>query len=215
MKKTLFYTLSLCVLAGVVSLGYVSTRYMAQKIEMDERSNLLVRAKTVAAIIETSDIKALSGTSTDTTKLEYIETKSVLEKVHKVNLDTRFVYILGLRDDGMYFIADAEPSTSKDFSAPGDAYDDALESDIANFRDAVSYTKGPYTDAWGNWFSAYAPIISADGATIGMLALDIESEKLLLRISIVKQATIMVFSLLFLSVLVVLVLVRDSFILKK
>jgi sensor histidine kinase regulating citrate/malate metabolism len=215
MKKHLFYTLSLIILTGLFLLGFAATNFMAEKIEMDERANLLVRAKTVAAIIDKDAIRALNGTSTDQTKPEYAVIKRTLESVHKVNTDTRFVYIFGLRNEEMYFIADAEPSSSKDFSAPGDPYEDALASDITNYKEAAPYTKGPYTDAWGDWFSAYAPIIDNNGSTIGMLGLDIQSEKLLLRISIVKQATVIVFSLLFLSVLVVLALIRDSFIIKK
>jgi hypothetical protein len=183
---------------------------MAQKIEADERSNLLLRAETIAALIDTETLSSLQGSSTDIGTSPHDSIKKSLEKVHSINTDTRFVYILGQKENRQFFYADAESVESPDYSAPGDLYDDALPEDIQYYSDKAAYTKGPYTDAWGNWFSAFAPITSPDGTMLGQLGMDIESEKLLLRITIVKQATIIIFTLLFLSVLVVLILLRDD-----
>jgi sensor histidine kinase regulating citrate/malate metabolism len=211
-KNTFLLYIEILLLAGVVVSGYFATNYMAEKIETDERSNLLLRAQTVASIIDTQSLATLKGTSTDSSLLEHSKLKQALEKVHAVNKDTRFVYILGQRDNSQFFYVDAEPAVSKDYSAPGEIYTDALASDKQNYIEKIAYTKGPYTDAWGNWFSAFAPITESDGTMLGQLVMDIDSEKLLLRITIVKQATIIIFTLIFLSVLVVGFLVRDSII---
>lgn len=209
-KNTLLLTLGALLLLLVTISGFWATDYMTRKIETDERSNLLLRAQTVAALIDTQALSELKGTSSDALSPSYAKIKDSLESVRDINTDARFVYILGQRDGKQFFQVDAENPESKDFSAPGDAYDDARPADIANYLEKVPYTKGPYTDAWGSWFSAFAPITSSDGTMLGELTMDIHSDKLLLRIAIVKQATIIIFGLLFLSVLVVLILLHDN-----
>ena len=209
-KNTLLLSVGILLLLVVATSGYFATNYMAQKIEADERSNLLLRAETIAALIDVNDLSTLTGSSSDTGTTAHNNIKMALESVRAINTDTRFVYILGQRGDSQFFYADAEPTESSDYSLPGDPYADALPADIANYKEKIPYTKGPYTDAWGNWFSAFAPITAPDGTMLGQLGMDIESEKLLLRITIVKQATIIIFTLLFLSVLVVLILLRDE-----
>ena len=209
-KNKLLLSVGTLLLLGVAISGYFATNYMAKKIEADERSNLLLRAETIAALINKNDLSSLAGSSTDVGTLAHDNIKKALESVRNINTDTRFVYILGQSDGSQFFYADAESVISPDYSLPGDPYEYGTPIDIENYSSKVPYTKGPYTDAWGNWFSAFAPITAPDGTMLGQLGMDIESEKLLLRITIVKQATIIIFTLLFLSVLVVLILLRDQ-----
>ena len=208
-KKNIINAVGASVLLLVVLGGFFATGYMTKKIEDDERSNLLLRAQMIAVLIDTNALSRLSGTTSDMITPEYGAIKSALERVHALNTDSRFVYISGLRDDNQFFYVDAENPSSPDFSPAGQIYPEATQIDKENFSQKIPYTKGPYTDSYGTWFTAYAPIMSADGV-IREIGIDIDANKLLLRIAIVRQATIIIFSLIFLALLSVFVLVRKS-----
>ena len=197
------------VLIGIVVSGFMATKYMTKKIEQDERSSLLLRATMVAALIDTDKLNSLHGTETDMTTPEYLNIKRALEKANAINTDTRFVYIIGQKDGVQKFYVDAEASSSPDFSPAGQIYSDATASDMANVESHIAYSKGPYTDNWGTWFTAYAPAASVNGTDFE-IGMDVAAEKILLRMSIVREATIIIFSLIFLALLAVFVLLRAS-----
>ncbi|MEI8313115.1 MAG: CHASE domain-containing protein, partial [Verrucomicrobiota bacterium] len=50
------------------------------------------------------------------------------------------------------------PATSKDYSPPGQVYDEAVEGIHRTFTTRTEIVEGPYTDRWGNWVSALVPI---------------------------------------------------------
>ncbi len=201
--------LGILILTSVVVFGYFATDYMTTKVEQDERSNLLLRAQIVADLLDRDDLAKIHGTSTDMVTPEYARLKSRLIDVHIHNTDTRFVYIIKQENGKQYFTVDAEDPASPDFSPSGQEYTDATSEDKINYEQKVAYTKGPYIDAWGHWFTAYAPILGSDGMVYGNVGMDIQADKVLLRIEIVRDATIMIFSLIFLSVFVIILLSRE------
>lgn len=212
MKKTSrekITIVGMMILLLIVVSGFFATIYMTKKIEADERSSLLLRAHMVATMLDTDKLSSLKGQESDLTKPEYTYIKSSLERVRDLNTDSRFVYIIGQRESKQFFYVDAEDASSPDSSPPGQSYDEATSEDIANIKSETAFTKGPYTDRWGTWFTAYAPIIGSDGV-LRAVGVDIEADRLLLRISIVRQATIIIFSLIFLSALSVLLLLRNT-----
>ena len=210
-KKNIITTIGFIILVAITILGFFATKYMVTKIEQDEISNLLIRSSTVASLIDYEKLSLLTGTESDVQNKYYLSIKKDLEDVHSINTDVRFVYILGQKNREQFFYVDAEPPESPDFSYPGQKYLDATENDKNKYDNSVSYTKGPYTDSWGTWFTAFSPIKDESGKILGMVGMDIYADRLLLRISIVGQATVVIFSLLFLAVLVVVILLRDNF----
>ncbi len=194
----------------VVVLGIWSTWYLGKKVELDERNGLLLRTQTIAAMIEQSDLKALSGTEADLENPSYQRIKTIMERVHTINKDTRFVYIMGLRDDQQFFYVDSENPNSEGYSYPGQPYPDAEASDIENHARGIAYTNGPYTDAWGRWFSAYAPVVDENGVVLGLVGMDIEAKNLLLRITIVREATAIIAGLVFLCALTLILFGKKS-----
>jgi hypothetical protein len=122
---------------------------------------------------------------------------------------------MGLNGDTQFFYVDSEDPSSPDYSHPGQVYPDADELDILNHKKGIAYTKGPYTDSWGSWFSATAPILSKDGTVLAMVGMDIKSEDVLLRIAIVKKATMIIGGLVFLSLLLLILFAENSLKQKK
>jgi sensor histidine kinase regulating citrate/malate metabolism len=208
--KNYFAIMSGILLAIILVLGVWSTWYLGKKVEMDERNSLLLRTQTIAAMIEHSDLKELRGDTSDLAHPAYIKLKKIMERVHSINKDTRFVYIMGIRDNQQFFYVDSENPNSPDYSYPGQIYTDASVEDIENHLNGITYTKGPYTDAWGRWFTAYAPVLDENNAVLGLVGMDIEAEHLLLRISIVRKATAIISGLVFLCALTLILLGKKS-----
>ncbi|MEI6260248.1 MAG: CHASE domain-containing protein, partial [Deltaproteobacteria bacterium] len=71
----------------------------------------------------------------------------------------RFIYLIGRKTDGaLFFFIDSEPAGSRDYSPPGQIYDEAPESYRRVFVTQNATTEGPYTDRWGTWVLALTPI---------------------------------------------------------
>lgn len=208
--KNYFSILSVLLLIIIVGLGTWSTWYLGQKVELDERNGLLLRAQTIAGMLEADDIKTLAGDETDLENPTYQKLKATMVRVHEINKDTRFVYIMGLKNDQQFFYVDSEDPSSEDYSYPGQPYDDALETDIYNHQNGIAYTNGPYTDAWGRWFSAYAPVFDENHTVVGLVGMDIEARQLLLRIKIVREGTIIISLLVFLTTIVLILFGKKS-----
>lgn len=198
------------ILTVVFIFGVYGTIYITKKIERDERKNLLLRADTIASLIDRDSILKLKGDESDIESDYYKVLKQQMTTVHDINVDTRFVYLMGLKDSKQFFFVDSENSSSKDYSPPGQVYPDSQEKDIYNHRYGIAYTKGPYVDQWGKWFSAYAPVFGSNKEVIALVGMDIDAEKLLLRIAIVRNTAIFLFGLIFASLLSVFLLTKES-----
>jgi signal transduction histidine kinase len=158
-------------------VGASATVFVARQTEVRERELLLTRAETIAAGIHDDLISSLTGTPSDLGADEYLDLKSQLSRVRSANPDAHFVYVMGFRDNKLFFYADSEPEESEDISLPGDFYDDASEFKITNAYKGSLFTEGPYTDVWGTWVSGYAPIIHHEtGQLVATLGIDISAE---------------------------------------
>lgn len=138
--------------------GIFSTLWAAHYADNFLRRSLVARAQTIAAGVNDDLLKRLSGTTADLYTDDYQDLKKGMINIQKVNSDSHFVYIMGVRDGQLFFYADSEPADSADYSAPGDIYADASEFKIKNILNGLAFTEGPYKDAWGNWVSGYAPV---------------------------------------------------------
>ena len=200
-KPPLFFVFLLLIL--IAGTGLWLSRFVGEKMRLDEENNLLLRAQMIAVMLDRDDVRALDGDERDLDKPAYDRLKLLLEEVRALNVDSRFIYIMGLNDkDQQFFNVDSEPADSEDYSAPGDLYLEATPLDIANHKAGIAYTDGPYTDSWGEWVSAYAPIFSSNQNVLGLVGIDVAAERIVLRIKIVKQAILLIFGLLFYITLV-------------
>ncbi|MBL8387821.1 MAG: adenylate/guanylate cyclase domain-containing protein [Hydrogenophaga sp.] len=110
--------------------------------------------------------------------------QSRLRTIRDRGTNIRFVYTTRRGDDGQIrFVVDAEENKAE-FSALGDVYQDVSPELRAAF-DAprngprALVTERFYTDAWGTWMSAYAPLYLPDGRVEAVLGLDISAHRVL------------------------------------
>ncbi|MDQ7744032.1 adenylate/guanylate cyclase domain-containing protein [Hydrogenophaga pseudoflava] len=115
---------------------------------------------------------------------DYRAMRDHLREIRDRGTHIRFIYTTRQRPDGqVVFVVDAEEKP-EDFSALGDVYADVspeLRAALAAPRGATKsfVTQRFYTDAWGTWMSAYAPLYLPDGRLEAVLGLDMSADRIL------------------------------------
>ncbi|MDD5153029.1 MAG: HAMP domain-containing sensor histidine kinase [Candidatus Pacebacteria bacterium] len=164
------------IITTLVVMGILSTFFVYSKITANTKESFLKNTRTVTAAVGTEKLLKLTGTSADLTNPDYLSLKEQLEKIRDANKDIRFVYFIGYRDDNPFFFVDSEPSTSSDYSPPGQIFDEASQL----LRDVV-LGKAPAstelnTDRWGTWISALVPIANpTTNKPWALLGMDIQA----------------------------------------
>ncbi len=159
LKKTASGKILLLNIFIVFVAGLALSLIVFNTVNEQKRSVLVHRAESVSATIDSSLFLNLSAEESDANKIEYKKLKSIFKSVAGVNPDVRFVYAFGKSDDGkIYFYADSEDPSSKDFSPPGQEYPEASDVLVSTFESGKSAIEGPVTDRWGTWISAISPL---------------------------------------------------------
>ncbi len=161
----------LATIAGVWIFHDTFTRYGANL----EREAFAATVGTAAAVIDPEAVAALTGNPDDAGPT-YDAIVAKLRRAREATSASRFVYLLGIRNRDVVFLADAEDPDSTGYSAPGDIYADATPVLRDAFATAATVGAGPMDDAWGTWVSAVAPVVDPQsGETIAMLGVDIDA----------------------------------------
>ncbi len=183
-KKTLIG--ALLSMAACVALSVCGT---AKWVDRQMRENLLLQARLVAQLIDPGQVRSLSGTEADLASPSYQFIKKQLTLARQPNSRCRFLYLLGSRQKppagsssgqqqgrSLFFYVDSEPADSKDYSAPGDVYDEETEDEWRVFETGVATVLGPDSDHWGVWVWALVPLTDpATGKLIAVLGMDVDA----------------------------------------
>jgi len=163
-------------LIAALILVFFSTLTATRK-DHSLRDDLLLHAAFAARGIEINEIRSLYGNSQDLQGEVYKNLKERLTALHKIDKRNRFVYLMGRHENGdLFFYVDSEPPTSKDYSPPGQIYDEATEALKRSFETSLPFIEGPTSDAWGSWVSALMPLIDpATGKVLAVLGMDIDA----------------------------------------
>lgn len=147
-------------------------------INQNQNEELLTQAKQASLFVSSEDILSLSKDDLDLKKENYKNILKKLTSFREANDQIRFLYILGYDESisKQFFFLDTEPVSSKDYSPPGSIFQDTRSIDIENYKKAKSYVEGPYRDRFGEWYSAYEPILNEDGNIVALLGIDVSSK---------------------------------------
>ncbi len=158
--------------------GAVSAWLIARWADRGMRADLLHQTQSVARLVDAAQLRTLTATEADLGAPAYKQLKSQLASLRSANPQCRFLYLLGSKPDGsVVFFADSEPPDSRDFSPPGQVYDEASPEcrDIFISRGAI--VEGPSTDRWGSWVSALVPVTDPlTGDVIAVMGADIQAK---------------------------------------
>lgn len=113
-----------------------------------------------------------------------------MEKMRKASKNVRYLYTNIIKDGKIYFVANGSPQDDHNQDGRPDAapqlmdpYPDAGRALQAALRTkTASVDREPYTDAWGTFYSAYAPFKDSRGRVVGTLGMDLELSTLQQRL---------------------------------
>ena len=171
----------LCYFFAVLSFigGFLFLSHVLKKVDQVDRQDLLTQVQTISHLISAQDIATLTGTEKDLDSPVYLKIKQEMYDLHDINNNTRFVYLMRASDtdpNKLIFLVDSEIPSSKDYSWPGQIYDNTTPLQMKNYLEGVPFTEGPYTDNWGTWISAYAPIWY-NGKIVAKVCMDVSATK--------------------------------------
>ncbi|MFH0739467.1 MAG: ATP-binding protein [Candidatus Omnitrophota bacterium] len=158
-------------------IGIALNRWGIRLENRSMRNELLTQARLVERAINIRRILSLSGSETDIDLPDYKRLKEQLVAVRSANSKCRFIYLIGKRPDGkFFFFLDSELPDSKDYSPPGQVFDEISDANRNVFSTGKEIVEGPVSDRWGKWISALIPVVNPEtGKIIAVLGIDIDA----------------------------------------
>ncbi len=172
------------------------------RFEEMRKAQIMSRARLAAASVPLARLPALDWSEKDLENPAYQELKALMKSLVGSDRDLRFVLLAGMREGKSYFIVDSENPNSKDYSPPGQLYEEADQSYLDGMSSRRSFLLGPVTDRWGTWMVASVPLATFDGRGINV-ELDIAASD---WNAVLRMARLPAFLLGFLLIVVALVI---------
>lgn len=170
------------IVSGVlISALSIAILYNNFKNELrQELKNRLVSITNVAALQQDGDA-LLEVSARDDEYYTLINQQNL--KIRASDPDLVFVYTLRKNAQGIYFVVDANQPGDDDVSDYGQIYEEPGPTLEENF-DTISRTiiePDFYTDEYGTFLSAYAPIYTSTGERAGVLGIDIAADNIVAK----------------------------------
>jgi hypothetical protein len=152
----------------------------------------LVRNVSAAATTLDGDQHKLFKSKASITDPAYIDLTRRLEKLRKASTDIRYLYTNVIDKSGnVFFVVNGSPQNDNNKDGrPDDApqlmdpYPDAGQALLKSLTERKpTVDSEPYTDAWGTFYSAYAPFYDSKGSFVGTLGMDLELVALKARLA--------------------------------
>ncbi len=158
------------------------------------REGLERHAEALAALVDGDLHKTLVRPEQEASET-YERLVEPLRRVREAVPDLVYVYTLIERDGAVYIgldtapVGDADHDGVEDHSRLLERYDEASESARATLRDGVTRsTPEPYTDRWGEFLGAFAPIRDSAGAMVAVVGVDVTAATYRQRIAAMRRA---------------------------
>ncbi len=173
LRIKLIFGFSLMAVIGslIAAIGFYTT---VQNQVNDEFKNRLLGIIKVAALQQNGDEFSKISSAQDPL-YEKFRLQNI--KIRDTSPDIVFVYTMRKDEQGIFFVVDAGEIGGEDFSAFNDLYSEPSQTLVDNFDVMNEAIVEPefYTDEYGTFLSAYAPIFSSDGVRVGALGVDIQA----------------------------------------
>ena len=116
-------------------------------------------------------------------------------KIRKSDPDIIYVFTTRKDEQGVYFVVDAGEPGETNIAAYGERYTDATPTLVDNFFNMKDGIVEPeiYTDQYGSFLSAYAPILTSNGEQVGVIGIDILAETILAKQRDILRQSVLVF----------------------
>ncbi len=187
MKQTVLWQ-SLAILLGFLvlsGLGWLWGRQREIHLDATMRAALLEQAVEFAKTLDPAMIQALSFTLEDYDRVEYraihdhmVANGEFILPMMGNDIEYLSVYSVARRADGtLVFGPENIPVELPEASPPGTIYKQPTERILRAFDSRRPFIEGPYTDEYGTFVSAYAPVIDPkNGGVLMLVGMDIKAE---------------------------------------
>lgn len=165
---------SVILAAAVFTLanGAWLAHWLGNQARQEQTSTLLSALHLGAQNFDVSRINQIQGNPDEVGGEPYTILRSKLLQIREALPGTRFAYILGLRNEKLVFLVDAEdPGRVDTFSPPGEPVKDYPERWLPELAGNSTFT-GPDLDDWGVWYSASVPIFDQGDNVTALLGVD-------------------------------------------
>ncbi len=150
----------LALLTVFIGFGWIGTEWRGRFTEDGVSQKYLEYASDVAKSVPPDEILALSFTGEDAARPEYTFIRAQFIAYAKYMGDIRGIFSMALRDTSIVFGPETYDTNSPMASLPGQRYVVPPASLKTEFTTAQPDVVGPYTDEYGTFVTAYAPVIS-------------------------------------------------------
>ena len=151
-------SIQLLIFIFVITAGWFSAERAVKHKDADMRSEILRRTHLIAAAVPPEHVTSLQWNEADLANIDYQELKARMLALVAANPDLRFVMLTGFKDGKAYFLVDSEKPESKDYSPPGQFYEEAPADYLQAIAQHAPFVLGPLVDRWGTWISASVPL---------------------------------------------------------
>lgn len=159
----------LIVLLSTLTVGFFAYQTAYKQIEYNFSQTIQNTAVTAALHIDGNKHSNIT-TEADKQSSEYQDIRAYCEKI-KTELGVPYAYTLMTRNDKVYFVIATNSPPGKEYS---------WQSGMKEaFSGQPSSTEGFYTDEFGTFKTAYAPIKNSSGQVVGVMAIDFNAKDIL------------------------------------
>ena len=175
---------ALLLLAFLLLFAFIMTLLARRELLAEVQTRLLAYAKT-AAILTDGDLHQTLTRPEQKGSAAYLRLQATYRQILKANHELTYLYTYVLRDGKIYFVIDSEPEN------PDYALQNNLRSSTADVMEEYEnnspvlmqalQNKAPlvedktYSDEWGTFLSAYAPIYNSKHEFVGIVGADINA----------------------------------------
>lgn len=153
-----------------IILGIVLINESRNALKTLIHNRMLDISNTAADMINGDELKALKKEDKGTAEYQKInDTLAVFQE----NIDLKYIYCIKPLDD-THFVFSVDPTIEDpgEFGSPI-VYTEALAKAA---KGTPSVDNEPYSDAWGNFYSAYTPVFDSKGEVAGIVAVDFDAD---------------------------------------
>ncbi|MCX6373755.1 MAG: ATP-binding protein, partial [Actinobacteria bacterium] len=200
-RGTAYEVTMLVSLVVILVAGFTATSLIGERWSAGARADLLEQAGLAVAGIVPGAVESQTATPADVGTADYELLREQLALMEGASKDIRWFYLMALQGGDILFTADGIALDDPGHSEPGTVYEEPPPGLVGVFA-GDELTVGPYTDEFGTFVSAFAPIRDLqDGRVVGVLGLDVDAVDWVHALALARAAPILVTLLLSLSII--------------
>ena len=164
------------VMTCLLVAGLYATTLAGRHADATARKNLVGRAMLAAGGINPDRVASQTATPADVGTKDYDGLREQLKLMTDASADIRWLYLMAAKRDAILFTVDGIPIENPGHAEPGTPYEKPPPDLAPVFVNGKAVTVGPYSDEYGSFVSAFAPVRERfSGRVLGVLGVDVDA----------------------------------------